>query len=89
MDKPYTDKCNGNVITRHFSVNVPIGDLVWEKNEKNYKTLVVNGEGWSLQFDNEDPNELHAGEILLIPRNTYYRFLRGYTDLLIEITDCG
>jgi len=83
---PYTDEVYGNIIVRRFSKHVPIGDLTWCTCNQNNKVKVIKGQGWQLQFDNQNPTELQEGEIILIPQKTYHRLLRGYTDLILEIT---
>jgi hypothetical protein len=85
--KPYTESRHNNVIVRAFKKDVPIGDLIWHRDEHNRKLTVISGKGWQFQFDNALPQELHEGEIILIPRETYHRLLRGYTDLILEITE--
>jgi hypothetical protein len=87
IGKPYTEERYGNIITRRFRADVPIGDLIWHRDEHNRKIKVVRGKGWQFQFDNELPQDLQEGEIVLVPREIYHRLLRGYTDLILEITE--
>ena len=85
--KPYRESRNGNVIVREFSVNIPIGDLVWHCDEYSRKIKVLEGDGWQFQFDNELPQTLVPGQVILVPRETYHRVLIGYTNLILEITE--
>lgn len=86
--KPYSEECYGNIIIRQFSANVPIGDLIWHKDEHNRKVRILSGQGWQFQIDNQLPYDIIEGEVILVPRETYHRLLRGYTDLILEITEC-
>ena len=85
--KPYLESRNGNTIIRKFSVNTPVGDLVWHRDEHSRKVRVLEGDGWQFQFDNELPQPLVPGQIILVPREVYHRVLLGYTDLILEITE--
>lgn len=87
--KPYCDNVsqNNNVFVRTFDQNVSVNELVWHRDIKNRSILVVAGSKWMIQFDNELPFELCAGNIVDIPAMTYHRLFRGVGDLVIEITE--
>ena len=85
--KPYSEEHCGSIIVRYFSATVPVGDLIWHKDEHNRKVKIISGKGWQFQFDDQLPYDLYEGEIILIPKETYHRLLRGYTDLILEITE--
>jgi len=87
IGKPYSEFRRDGVIVREFKKDIPVGDLIWHRDKHNRKLTVISGKGWQFQFDNALPQDLHEGEIILIPRETYHRLLRGYTDLIIEIIE--
>lgn len=84
---PYTESRNGDCIIREFSKDVPVGDLIWHRDEHDRKIKIISGEGWQFQFDNQLPQDIVVEQIILVPKETYHRLLRGYTDLVLEITE--
>ena len=51
---PYSDQKN----IRTFSKDVDPMDLIWHTDKENRDILILEGEGWSFQRDNELPMEL-------------------------------
>jgi len=78
---PYSDQEN----TRTFSKDVDPMDLIWHTDKENRDIIILEGEGWSFQRDNELPMELSKGDRLHIPEGQIHRIHKGATDLVIKI----
>jgi quercetin dioxygenase-like cupin family protein len=78
---PYSDQKN----IRTFSKDVDPMDLIWHTDKENRDILILEGEGWSFQRDNELPMELSKGDRLHIPEGQIHRIHKGATDLVIKI----
>lgn len=83
MVNPYTDK--GSV--RTFLNTVNDQDLVWHRDREDRTVTVLEGSGWSFQFDDQMPMELIKGSIIKIPAMKYHRILKKdtATDLKLQI----
>lgn len=81
MVKPYNDFEN----VRVFSKDVDEMDLIWHRDHNDRKILVVEGNAWQLQKDNEEPVILEHGEMYAIKAMEYHRIIKGYDDLVIKI----
>lgn len=88
---PYIDnKISHECFIRTFNISeIDEMDLVWHCDEFDREVLVLEGEGWLFQRDNELPFEINKGDSLFIRRNEYHRIHKGKTDLKIEITEYG
>lgn len=87
-DKPYKQKnLNNGIIERTFSKDVLSEELVWHRDRKDRHVIVVSGEGWLLQIDNQLPTELKEGHTYHIPAYVYHRIKRGNTDLTVQIRE--
>ncbi len=85
MVKPYTElKCNNGKI-RVFRENVKEEDLIWHRDLKDRSVLVMEGNGWQLQKDNELPLDLLEGRSYSIDKMEYHRVIKGQGDLVIRI----
>jgi len=82
---PYSDQKN----IRTFSKDVDPMDLIWHTDKENRDILILEGEGWSFQRDNELPMELSKGDRLHIPEGQIHRIHKGATDLVIQIEKNG
>ena len=78
---PYSDQKN----IRTFSKDVDPMDLIWHTDKENRDIIILEGEGWSFQRDNELPMELSKGDRLHIPEGQIHRIHKGATDLVIKI----
>lgn len=83
----YEQKINTNQKIRSFSENVNVDELTWHMDRKDRVVEVISGEGWEFQLDNCLPVPLTAGDMLIIPANTYHRVKRGKNKLVIRITE--
>ena len=55
MVKPYTEIKVRNGRVRVFRENVREEDLIWHRDLKDRSLHVLEGNGWKLQRDNEEP----------------------------------
>ena len=87
-DKPYTEILleNGNRF-RVFSESVDTSDLVWHQDQHDRKIYVHESKGWSLQFDNQLPVVLEAGNVYTVPRDTWHRVIKGDSNLVLQIRE--
>lgn len=68
-----------------FSKDVDELDLVWHRDHNDRKIVVIKGNGWKLQKDNEEPVIMEHGVLYEIRAMEYHRILKGYGDLVIKI----
>ena len=78
---PYKNKRN---ITT-FSHNINKLELVWHQDKEDRNIEVLEGEGWSMQRDNQLPFDINKGDRIFIAVNEIHRVLKGTTDLKIKI----
>lgn len=81
MVRPYADDDS----VRTFNSNVDSSELVWHRDRENRTVTVLEGEGWSFQYDDQLPVELKKGDNLFIEKMTYHRLLKGNTQLRVLI----
>ena len=85
MVKPYTElNVRGGKI-RVFREGVREEDLVWHRDTKDRTLIVLEGFGWQLQHDNQEPMDLLQGHSYSIDKNEYHRIIKGEDDLVIRI----
>lgn len=70
---------------REFDQDVEPIELVWHRDERDRVVKVLEGEGWSFQFDNEIPRKLQKGDIVKINKMVYHRVIKGDTNLVLEV----
>ena len=87
-EKPYTEILleNGNRF-RMFSESVDTSDLVWHQDQNDRKIYVHESSGWELQFDNQLPLVLEAGNVYAVPRDTWHRVIKGVGNLVLQISE--
>jgi len=78
---PYVNK--GNI--RTFSKDVDPMELVWHQDKEDRTIVVIDGEGWAIQKDNQLPLELTEGDHIFIREGEIHRVHKGTTDLRIKI----
>lgn len=81
MVRPYRD----NDSVRTFNSNLDSSELVWHRDREDRTVTVLEGKGWSFQYDDQLPLELKEGDQFLIERMTYHRLLKGTTELKVLI----
>jgi quercetin dioxygenase-like cupin family protein len=81
MIKPYTDSTN----IRTFSKDVDPMELVWHQDKEDRHIEILDGEGWSIQMDDQLPLAVSKGDRIFITEGQVHRVLKGTTDLKIKI----
>jgi quercetin dioxygenase-like cupin family protein len=89
MKKPYIDtKLSENEWIREFDPSISESEeYVWHRDTRDRTVLVLDGEGWKFQFDEELPQIINKGKELKIPKLVYHRLVPGSTNLKIKITE--
>jgi hypothetical protein len=83
--KPYTEIKVRNGRVRVFRENVREEDLIWHRDLKDRSLHVLEGNGWKLQRDNEEPMDLLEGHSYSIDKMEYHRVIKGEEDLVVRI----
>lgn len=81
MVNPYTD--NGSV--RTFRSDIDNSELVWHRDREDRVVEVLEGKGWSFQYDDELPFEIKKGDKFHIRKMGYHRLIKGLTELKLFI----
>ena len=74
---------NGKI--RVFRQDVKEDDLIWHRDPKDRRLVVLEGYGWQLQIDNEVPMDLLEGHSYSIDKMEYHRVIKGEGDLVVRI----
>jgi len=74
---------NGKI--RVFREDVREEDLIWHRDLKDRTLVVLEGFGWQLQIDNEQPMDLLEGHSYSIDKMEFHRIIKGEGDLVIRI----
>jgi hypothetical protein len=74
---------------RIFSCQTEQSELVWHRDKKDRTVMILEGEGWMFQRDNELPMTLSEGDEIEISAFEYHRIIKGKTDLKIKIKEHG
>jgi quercetin dioxygenase-like cupin family protein len=86
--EPYKNlQTASNCIIREFDQNVDHHELMWHRDLKDRTIVVLEGEGWFFQLDNELPVELKQNTTIFIPKMQWHRVLRGTSTLKIKIKE--
>jgi len=79
--RPY----NHNRTIRKFYRILNRKSLVWHKDREERKIVIIRGQGWRLQMNNNFPFLLEEGCEYFIPKMVYHRLIKGKTNLTIKI----
>lgn len=82
---PYLETLDDNISLRTFNLDIDDEELVWHRDEEDRTVIVLEGEGWYFQLDNQLPIELSKDTKLFIPKMVYHRVIKGNTPLLVKI----
>ena len=85
MVKPYMELKVRNGKIRVFREDVREEDLIWHRDLKDRTLVVLEGFGWQLQIDNEQPMDLLEGHSYSIDKMEFHRIIKGEGDLVIRI----
>ena len=79
-------KVKEKVFIREFDSSL-IKEYVWHRDHEDRTIEIISaGAGWQLQFDNQLPFPLIAGDNLLIKKNSFHRLIKGDGNLIIRLT---
>ena len=86
--KPYLEMVlhDGSRI-RTFDPKVDDAELVWHRDEKTRRIIVMEGYGWELQLDNKKPFDLLEGHSYTINKMEYHRIIKGDSTLVLRIIE--
>lgn len=77
-----------NLRIRMFN-SVQEDELIWHTDKKDRLCVVLYGDGWKFQLDNELPISISTGDHFTIEKGVYHRLLRGSTNLILVIKEFG
>lgn len=84
--KPYTEEIvDEHTKIRNFDPLYEDHLFKWHWDEETRYIEAINENDWSFQFDNELPQSLEPGKIILIPEGIIHRVIKGTTTLSIRI----
>ena len=72
---------------RIFSEDANPTDLLWHRDEKPRKIIVLNNTDWSFQFDNQIPIRLKKDQSITIPQGVWHRVIKGTGTLKLLISE--
>jgi hypothetical protein len=62
-------------------------EYVWHRDHNDRRVVILDGDGWQFQFDNELPIFINKNEELFIPKMVYHRIIPGKNKLRIKINE--
>ena len=80
-EKPYKEE--GSL--RTFSPDVFDYDQEWHVDFEDRKIIVLESNGWKLQFDNQVPQPLEKNQEIFIEKMTWHRIIKGEGQLIVKI----
>ena len=86
-NKPYKEELISDGMIRTFEQNVDHEELVWHRDKKDRAVVVLEGNNWQLQFENQLPIKLEQNKSYYIKRETFHRVLKGNGPLKISIKE--
>lgn len=84
---PFQEEILDGYVVRYFDIEVDDDQLYWHKDEFDRLILVVVGEDWQLQLDNQLPVPLMEDMVYPIPKETFHRLIKGSTNLILKIKE--
>lgn len=88
VDRPYLELVlHDGTRLRTFDPKVDDEELIWHRDERTRRIIVMEGSGWELQIDNKQPIDLLEGHSYTINRMEYHRLLRGDSTLILRIIE--
>ena len=88
VDRPYLElQLHDGSRLRTFGLHVEEEELVWHRDERDRKIVVMEGHDWQLQMDNEEPVEIVEGYSYSINKMVYHRLIKGSDTLVLRIVE--
>lgn len=75
-----------NLRIRMFN-SIQEDELIWHRDKKDRLCVVLYGDDWKFQLDNELPISISTGDHFAIEKGVYHRLLRGSTNLILVIKE--
>ena len=85
--RPYSQIKEGSVIVRKFSETSSDDELVWHRDENDREVTVISGAGWKFQYDDGLPFDMCKGDVILVPKDSWHRIIKGEGDLVVSIRE--
>lgn len=82
---PFDEVDIDNKKIRIFSESTDSDEFKWHRDMEDRKVTILDGEGWSIQFDNNLPQILIVGQEIIIPEGVYHRVIKGKGELKVSI----
>jgi len=79
------EQISNNIFIRTFSTDVDEMDLIWHTDKENSFIIVLEGNGWQFQYDEELPFEMTDGLGFPIMKGQIHRVIKGLGPLKIEL----
>jgi quercetin dioxygenase-like cupin family protein len=74
------------LVQRDFMSSLESGELNWHMDKEDREVVVVKGDGWYLQIENELPQMMQKESIFKIPKETWHRIInKNGTNLIINV----
>ena len=70
---------------RTFAEDTDSEELIWHRDKENRKILIVEGNGWLLQVEDQLPMILEKNKEYSIKANQWHRVIKGKNDLILFI----
>lgn len=62
-------------------------EYIWHRDERDRMCIVIEGDGWQFQKDEDLPFELHEGDVVSITKLNYHRLIKGNNRLVMKIME--
>jgi quercetin dioxygenase-like cupin family protein len=87
MNLPFSETKKEDLIFRTFSPEIDSDELVWHKDLNDRIVTIIESGGWQFQKEDELPITLTNNQVLLIPKNSWHRVIKGKSELKIKIIE--
>lgn len=82
---PFQEEIIDDAIIRTFEPTVDSDELVWHQDLKDRKVKIIESGGWFYQTEDNLPLELKDNDVLIIPRLSWHRVIKGRGKLVVAI----
>jgi len=74
------------LVERIFDKDIDAEDLIWHRDKENREVILVEGNGWYIQMDNELPQLIQKESAIKIPKETWHRIInKNGTNLKLNV----
>ena len=84
---PYNEVSNGNnTYIREFSRDTDSSEFIWHRDKEDREVMLVEGDGWYIQMENELPRLMQKESLFKIPKEIWHRIInKNGTKLIINV----